>query len=93
MFSFNPFVFLTLVRPLAIFQFIIRYFQFNILASLLECLHTAVLNVVSGIEGVDMQLMPASFKSLQSDFRWALQDLGSLVFYQASSWRTLDLEP
>ncbi|CDJ58225.1 transmembrane domain-containing protein, putative [Eimeria maxima] len=44
----------------------------------------AVLNVVCGIEGIDMQLMPASFKALQSDFHWALQDLGSLVFYQES---------
>ncbi|KAL8434531.1 hypothetical protein Efla_000047 [Eimeria flavescens] len=35
----------------------------------------AVLNVVCGIEGIDMQLMPASFKVLQSDFHWALQDL------------------
>ncbi|OEH79047.1 major facilitator family protein [Cyclospora cayetanensis] len=45
----------------------------------------AVLNVVCGIEGIDMQLMPASFKVLQSDFHWALQDLGSLVFYQSAS--------
>lgn len=47
----------------------------------------AVLNVVCGIEGIDTQLMPASFKVLQSDFHWALQDLGSLVFYQASDVR------
>ncbi|KAL8270204.1 hypothetical protein Esti_005879 [Eimeria stiedai] len=50
----------------------------------------AVLNVVCGIEGVDMQLMPASFKVLQSDFHWALKDLGSLVFYQAClAWGAL----
>lgn len=48
------------------------------------CTVCSVLNVVCGIEGIDMQLMPASFKALQSDFHWALQDLGSLVFYQES---------
>ncbi|CBZ54658.1 hypothetical protein NCLIV_050860 [Neospora caninum Liverpool] len=45
----------------------------------------AVLNTVSGIEGLDIQLMPASFKILQADFSWALQDLGALVFYQSIS--------
>ncbi|PHJ20540.1 major facilitator family protein [Cystoisospora suis] len=45
----------------------------------------AVLNTVSGIEGLDLQLMPASFKILQADFSWALQDLGALVFYQSIS--------
>lgn len=45
-------------------------------------LSVSVLNTVSGIEGLDLQLMPASFKILQADFSWALQDLGALVFYQ-----------
>ncbi|CDJ56648.1 Major facilitator superfamily protein, related [Eimeria maxima] len=60
--------------------------EFKLLASTARAQPGAAgaLNVVCVIEGIDMQLVPASLKALQSDFHWALQDLDSLVFYQES---------